>query len=56
MRRVSFVFRPEADTQNLIINTCFRHIPVIEPAKISAGSRHPWWLTFGWILHWEGVI
>jgi len=33
-----------------------QHIPVIEPAKESAGYRHAWWLTFGWTPQWEGVI
>jgi len=33
-----------------------RHIPVIEPAKEVAGSRHAWWLEFGRIDRLEGAI
>jgi len=25
-------------------------------AKVAAGSRHAWWLKFGWIDHLEGAI
>jgi hypothetical protein len=34
----------------------YRHIPVIEPAKEVAGSRHAWRLKFGRIDQWEGAI
>ena len=33
-----------------------RHIPVIEPAKEVAGSRHAWRLKFGRIDRLEGAI
>jgi hypothetical protein len=33
----------------------WQHIPVIEPAKEVAGSRHAWWLKFDRIGRLEGV-
>jgi len=47
---------PLAVVQIAWINFSSRHIPVIEPVKESAGSRHAWWLTIGWITQWEEAI
>ncbi len=38
------------------MNIYIRHIPVIEPAKEVAGSRHAWRLKFGRIDRREGAI
>ncbi|MCZ6667569.1 MAG: hypothetical protein O6932_02740, partial [Gammaproteobacteria bacterium] len=45
-----------AAVQNSRINFCFRHIPVIEPVKESAGCRHAWRLKIGRIDRWKGAI
>jgi len=38
------------------LNWSTQHIPVIEPAKEVAGSRHAWRLKFGRIDRREGAI
>ena len=48
-----FLQRRHSDSQHQLNS---QHIPVIEPAKEVAGSRHAWWLKFGKIDRREGAI
>ncbi len=52
----NFDLVPKGDPRNLNVSGCLRHIPVIEPAKEAAGSRHAWWLKFGRIDRREQAI